>query len=133
MLVGELSERPRTLLTEVQATSGVPTDSWTAAGKVEERDDAARDVRRAELCAARDTDHFQHLQVNVGLKGEELLRRSFSAVCAATIARKDALCSVFRDLQDSNIFAPLRPQRISQKMPKLLLNPLLNCHGLKSS
>ena len=48
VLVGELSERPRTLLTEVQATLGVATDSRTAAGKVDERNEAARDVRRAE-------------------------------------------------------------------------------------
>ena len=48
VLVVELSERPRTLLTEVQATLGVPTDSRTAAGKVDERNEAARDVRRAE-------------------------------------------------------------------------------------
>ena len=35
------------------------------------------------------------------------LEGSFSSVSTATIARKDAFCSIFSDLQDLNSFAPL--------------------------
>ena len=35
---------------------------------------------------------------------------SFSAVSTATIASKDAFCSIFRDLQDLHSFAPLQSQ-----------------------
>ena len=41
---------------------------------------------------------------------------SFSAVSTATIARKDAFFSIFRDLQDLCAFAPLRSQNFSKKL-----------------
>ena len=40
----------------------------------------------------------------------QTLEGSFSAVWTAAIARKDAFCSIFRDLQDLHSFAPLRTQ-----------------------
>ena len=43
-----------------------------------------------------------------------VLRSSFSSVSTATIARKDAFCSIFRDLQDLHSFAPLRYQFFSK-------------------
>ena len=46
------------------------------------------------------------------------LRGSFSAVSTATIARKGALFRIFRDLQDSFAFAPLRPQNSRKKTVK---------------
>ena len=42
----------------------------------------------------------------------EILRASFSAVWTATIARKDAFCRDFQNLQDLHSFAPLRPQNL---------------------
>ena len=39
---------------------------------------------------------------------------SFSAVWTATIARKDASCRGFRDLQDMHSFAPLKPQNFAK-------------------
>ena len=41
------------------------------------------------------------------LAGCQTLEGSFSAVWTATIARKDAFCRDFRDLQDLHSFAPL--------------------------
>ena len=43
------------------------------------------------------------------------LEGSFSAASTATIARKDAFCSIFRDLQDLHSFAPLKSQNFSKK------------------
>ena len=40
----------------------------------------------------------------------QTLEGSFSAVWTAAIARKDAFCSIFRDLQDLHSFAPLQTQ-----------------------
>ena len=59
VLVGELSERPRAVLLEVQETSGVQTESRTAAGKVEKNGavpevrpaEAAEMLRRAGMCS----------------------------------------------------------------------------------
>ena len=50
----------------------------------------------------------------------QTLRGSFSAVWTATIATKYSFCSIFRDLQDSHTFAPLRSQNFSEKPSKLL-------------
>ena len=41
-------------------------------------------------------------------------RGSFSAVWTATIARNDSFCSIFRDLQDLQSFAPLRSQNLQK-------------------
>ena len=40
----------------------------------------------------------------------QTLEGSFSAVWTAAIARKDAFCSIFRDLQDLHSFPPLQSQ-----------------------
>ena len=40
------------------------------------------------------------------------LKGSFAGVWTATIARNDAFCSMFRDLQDLHSFAPLRTEKI---------------------
>ena len=48
------------------------------------------------------------------LAGCQTLDGSFSAVWTATIARKDAFCSIFRDLQDLHSFPPLRTQNFSK-------------------
>ena len=44
------------------------------------------------------------------LVGCQMLRGSFSAVRTATIARKDAFCMDFRNIQDLHSFAPLESQ-----------------------
>ena len=49
----------------------------------------------------------------------ETLEGSFSAVSTATIARKDAFFSIFRDLQDLHSFAPLQIQEILQNLVKI--------------
>ena len=46
----------------------------------------------------------------------ETLEGSFSAVSTATIARKDAFFSIFRDLQDLHSFAPLQTQKLSKQL-----------------
>ena len=48
---------------------------------------------------------------------------SFSAVWTATIASKDAFCSIFRDLQDLHSFAPLESQVEKNTMKNHLENP----------
>ena len=50
----------------------------------------------------------------------QILRVSFSAVWTATIATKYSFCSIFRDLQDSHTFAPLRSKKFSKKSSKFL-------------
>ena len=44
----------------------------------------------------------------------QTLQGSLSAVWTATIARKDAFFSIFRDLQDLHTFAPLQSQKFSK-------------------
>ena len=43
--------------------------------------------------------------IEIMKKSPQIFRGSFSAVSTATIARKDAFCSIFRDLQDLHSFA----------------------------
>ena len=64
-------------------------------------------------------------------KSHQILRGSFSSVSTATIARKDAFCSIFRDLQDLQSFAPLKSQNFSKKRLKIFV--ILNNHSFKFS
>ena len=52
------------------------------------------------------------------------MRGSFSSVSTATIMRKDACCSIFRDLQDLYSFAQLRFQfaALPKETPRLMRN-----------
>ena len=54
------------------------------------------------------------------LAGCQSLEGSFLAVWTAAIARKDAFCSIFRDLQDLHSFAPLQSRKFSKNFVKIL-------------
>ena len=54
----------------------------------------------------------------------QILRRSFSAVSTATIARVGAFFQIFRDLQDSHIFSRLKSQNFSENRPNFWPNEI---------
>ena len=64
---------------------------------------------------------FLHREINLPKKSPHIFRGSFSAVWTATIARKDAFFSIFRDLQDLQSFAPLKSQNFSKKRGTILV------------
>ena len=56
------------------------------------------------------------------LASVQTLEGSFSAVSTATIATKYSFCSVFRDLQDLQSFAPLRSQNFNKNSSNFLMH-----------
>jgi len=60
-------------------------------------------------------------ELNKLKKSPQTLGGSFSSVSTAAMARKDAFCSIFRDLQDLQSFAPLKSQNFSKKRVIILV------------
>ena len=67
-------------------------------------------------------------------QNDQTLEGSFSSVSAPICASKHSFCSIFRDLQDLQSFAPLRSPKFSKKLQKFgrFSNGAKVCHSCRS-